>query len=891
MGWSYIHLLASIICWFTISSCAVRPTTILPPVLEHARVELIGGKACTFGPSYWCQNFSTSKECSATKHCIQTVWEHQVLPADHSNVCQICKDMVKQARDQLESNETQELLKEVFEGSCNLIPLKEISKECCKIADEFIPELIEALSSQMNPQVVCSVAGLCNSVRIQKLLEKPKTSTVEQVEVSSTVVHTPLNCDNCYLIAEMMLNNFQAAEKDDIMEKMIEFCGRAGSFSDGCAALVITYFNSIYTTMNEQFQPNRFCHLAGVCSGKFHVHEDRVSPVTEVISKPVGDDITCDLCMQLVKHLQDILIANTTRIEFKQVLMGICGQMREFKEECKQIVEEYYVIIYDFLLTELDGKGICTQIGLCKAKRLLGSMNEKLPLRPLLPVEVAEKLKETKEEAEGTKEEEPRLHRVKLIGTGVSVHGIPPSQAPELLQLPVERMMPQSIIPQNKEMCQMCELFLHYMQVEITNPESEKEIKDFVKRACVNLPQSVRGQCDSFVDIYGDAFIAIVAQKIDPSQVCPSIGVCPGIYQLSGEKPNCPLCLMAAGFLIEEIKDNKTEEAVRHALDMICVKMPAKLKEDCLEFVTKFSEDVIDMVTADFTPEEICVFAKLCDPPPHAPHLEESSTSMFRIGNTGSESSESSESIEETDHNGGNIFTNEIPQSPPLRVNQVNCEICKMILREIEHRLSDNATVEEIKTAVESVCQIVPRRDKQKCEKFIDKYADTIIELLATTKPSLVCTVMKLCGWGDYSDTDILKKSVSRCVVCESLMGALQGILQDDTVDGKINDKLEAACRQLPQSMGSVCEGLVEQLAPQIENIITEIPVGPIVCRKFNICAGRKQNVHLIGREACTWGPSFWCSSTTNAAACGAIEHCQENYWKADKPQNKKKNY
>lgn len=101
----------------------------------------------------------------------------------------------------------------------------------------------------------------------------------------------------------------------------------------------------------------------------------------------------------------------------------------------------------------------------------------------------------------------------------VAVHGIPPSSAPELLQLPVERLMPQSIIQQSKEMCQMCELFLHYMQVEITNPVSEKEIKDFVKHACNNLPQSVRGQCDSFVDIYGDAFIAIIAQKIDPSQV------------------------------------------------------------------------------------------------------------------------------------------------------------------------------------------------------------------------------------------------------------------------------------------------------------------------------------------------------------------------------------
>ena len=106
-----------------------------------------------------------------------------------------------------------------------------------------------------------------------------------------------------------------------------------------------------------------------------------------------------------------------------------------------------------------------------------------------------------------------------------AVHSVPSIDRPELMQLPIERLMPQSVQPQSKELCQMCELFLHYMQVELTNPASEKEIKDYVKRACNNLPQSVRSQCDSFVEIYGNAFIAIVAQKIDPSQVSYSLQV------------------------------------------------------------------------------------------------------------------------------------------------------------------------------------------------------------------------------------------------------------------------------------------------------------------------------------------------------------------------------
>lgn len=77
------------------------------------------------------------------------------MPEDDDSICKICLDMVQQARDQLESNMTQEDLKAVFEGSCNLIPLHIVAKQCIHLVDNFIPELVEALSSQMNPQVSC----------------------------------------------------------------------------------------------------------------------------------------------------------------------------------------------------------------------------------------------------------------------------------------------------------------------------------------------------------------------------------------------------------------------------------------------------------------------------------------------------------------------------------------------------------------------------------------------------------------------------------------------------------------------------------------------------------------------------------------------------------------
>jgi len=72
--------------------------------------------------------------------------------------------MVKQARDQLESNETMEEIREVFDGSCDLIPISVVKKECKRLADDFIPELVEALASQMNPQVNFYIPFLLDTV-------------------------------------------------------------------------------------------------------------------------------------------------------------------------------------------------------------------------------------------------------------------------------------------------------------------------------------------------------------------------------------------------------------------------------------------------------------------------------------------------------------------------------------------------------------------------------------------------------------------------------------------------------------------------------------------------------------------------------------------------------
>lgn len=77
------------------------------------------------------------------------------------------------------------------------------------------------------------------------------------------------------------------------------------------------------------------------------------------------DDLPCKFCEQLVKHLRDLLVANTTESEFQRVLEGLCSQTKDFKSECMSLVDQYYPQIYKFLVSELDPNAVCVMSGVC----------------------------------------------------------------------------------------------------------------------------------------------------------------------------------------------------------------------------------------------------------------------------------------------------------------------------------------------------------------------------------------------------------------------------------------------------------------------------------------------------------------------------------------------
>ncbi|XP_015590045.1 prosaposin [Cephus cinctus] len=887
--------------------CATLAVTTARVVINSEGQEtphLLGSKACTWGPSYWCQDLKSAAGCNATKHCISKVWESMTVPEDKDDVCGICKDMVQQARDQLESNETQEDLKLVFEGSCALIHIKPIVEECDKLVDQFIPELVETLASQMNPSVVCSVAGLCNSAHIDKLLLEYHNTMKEVDEIKPKSLANdelePDECSKCYTIATHMQDKFTHTSRDNILERMLHVCGRMDSYSDACSSIILTYFNDIYAHLQENFNAANICHLSGQCSAKFHKHENdddkkplevEIRPLSSVGMVEVSDDLPCKLCVQLVSHLRDLLVANTTMNEFQIVLEGLCKQTRSFATECKAIVDEYYKEIYVYLTMGLNGNAVCEMASICPAP---GNSALNGPIWPLIhekPAQIGLEIMNKKKQNLGE--------------NGAGIRNVHKNTEAEEMQLPLERFyvpfgnlgLPQTGA-QGKQTCALCEYFLHYVQEAITDPVTESKVKNIIGEICEKLPKSVHGECQQFVDTYGDAVVAILAQEIDPSQVCPMIHVCPSQSFLEAwetipkemvlesdvkDKPSCPLCLLAVTQLYNVIKDNKTENSIRNALSKLCIHLPNDLSEECKDLVKIYSDELIELLIADLTPQEVCVYIKLCDPSKNTGVSDDLPnelvpTNFFPLDND------------------GEIMTNEIPDFPlhPVPHKKVaddtKCVVCEFVMQYIEKSLKNKKNKDEIEKVVHGVCNYLPKTIANECNDFVTEYADIVIDLLSQeVEPKEVCTMIGLC----QADMQKIQESVAECALCQAIISAIDKLLANPTIDNDIEQAVAKVCKYLPASKQSKCTMLMEVYEQSIINILRSYGDTKKICSKLALCSAsdylamshlnpRKRRSYSYGQKPCTWGKSYLCSTDEVAAECNVVDYCKEKVWKAE---------
>lgn len=83
---------------------------------------------------------------------------------------------------------------------------------------------------------------MCNSKRIDKLLAKHQTVT----RLVAARNGEKSECDVCKQEAKKLSDKIYNADKDVVVDKVLEMCDHTGSFSDACRIMVLENFDDIY---------------------------------------------------------------------------------------------------------------------------------------------------------------------------------------------------------------------------------------------------------------------------------------------------------------------------------------------------------------------------------------------------------------------------------------------------------------------------------------------------------------------------------------------------------------------------------------------------------------------------------------------------------------------
>lgn len=314
---------------------------------------------CEKGPFHSCLNISNAQTCHVTDHCIETVWRLNDYANDDNAVCQVCKEIIKEVRDESRRKNPREV-REILTVSC-LIPFSEIRRDCEGLHDKYDVNLEKIIQSELSPLTICSVSGFCNSPRVNELIASQPTKLEEYL----------INrCTNCTTAFTLFGRYLQKNSKTDLIQYFVRICDKFTNL-DSCSSVVNFYFEKIYPPLLEM-KPWEACHFTSMCTYQYHLHRSITlsnlqNKINDIIIRN-DQNVICDLCKQVVSELKMVLIADTNKDQFREYAQIFCEQTQQSKESCSSSLDQHIDRFYDFLKAA-DSNELCEKFVTCSSTK------------------------------------------------------------------------------------------------------------------------------------------------------------------------------------------------------------------------------------------------------------------------------------------------------------------------------------------------------------------------------------------------------------------------------------------------------------------------------------------------------------------------------------------
>uniref|UniRef100_A0A8C5WBV1 Prosaposin n=1 Tax=Leptobrachium leishanense TaxID=445787 RepID=A0A8C5WBV1_9ANUR len=454
--------------------------------------------------------------------------------------------------------------------------------------------------------------------------------------------------------------------------------------------------------------------------------------------------------------------------------------------------------------------------------------------------------------------------------------------------------------------CDLCKEVLTVVGNFLKYNCSESEAQQFLDKVCDLVPEpTISSKCKELVASYFPLLYSLVLEELNnPGMVCQAMHLCQSLQQHLGSlkltKPlqtneipeldssetvypfmaNVPLllfpqektqqksmtgdvcqdCLKLVGDLQDTVRSNASyfTDFVNRVLKD-CDNLGGGLSDMCKTYVNQYAEFVLQALL-QMPAQQICSLFAMC-----------------------SETKSPSEVLTPAKIVPAMKLqpAMKIEKEQPVQLNPT-CELCELLVEELERLLAKNHTEEALEKALEKFCSILPEKYRPKCVDLVDTYSRIIIDMLVSgADPKTICTFCGICsnnpGAVIVKLDPVVVKSGGCCKICKLIVNYVDSVLEKNTTEERITDALIRVCNFLPNEMQDQCRSILSAYEPMLLQLLLQTLVPDYVCMELGLCSSSK--IPLVGTDKCTLGPSYWCKDMSTAAMCNAVQHCKRHVW------------
>lgn len=313
----------------------------------------------------------------------------------------------------------------------------------------------------------------------------------------------------------------------------------------------------------------------------------------------------------------------------------------------------------------------------------------------------------------------------------------------------------------------------------------------------------------------------------------------------------CPECSQIIQLSMNMISSSDTKEIVYKALHALCQRLPEEQAHECESQVKTYLPKVLQQTPAHLKPQETCEAFGLCP-----------------LGQ---------EEKQKLPHSTIDKAESSIALGSETKEFNPACTLCLFIIKKLETLLPQNMTEETLKKLMDEICDLLPESYKDQCDDFVAKYGVEIVEfLLSSAAPHTICTLLHVCLFSERPAQDAIIPL--DCESCRTLAALSRVHLGLNASESQTSAFLHSVCDLHPHAIPK-CDAFTRIYGSQLQKVLGNQMDVPHVCERVDLCIASKK-VELLGKNHCTWGPSYWCKDIETAQKCGNQAFCERYMWK-----------